>query len=52
MLHLILISVVNGSTLNWCEQNVLRKPMSEDLLFAKISEQDMTAVNFNNHFRD
>ena len=26
--------------------------MSEDLLFAKISEPDMTAVNFINHFRD
>ena len=26
--------------------------MSDDLLFAKLAEPDMTAVNFNDHFRD
>ena len=26
--------------------------MSEDLLFAKISEPEMTVVNFDDHFRD
>ena len=38
VLHLNLISAVDGSTLNWCEQHALRELMSEDLLFAKISE--------------
>ena len=52
VLHLKLISAVNGSALNWCEQHVLRELMTEDLLFAKISEPEMTVVNFDDHFRD
>ena len=52
VLHLNLISAVDGSALNWCAQHVLRELMSEDLLFAKISEPEMTVINFDNHFRD
>ena len=52
VLHLNLISAVDGSTLNWCEQHTLRELMSEDLLFAKISEPEMTVINFDDHFRD
>ena len=51
MLHLNLVSAVDGSALNWCEQHVLRELMSEDLLFGKISEPEMTVVNFDDHFR-
>ena len=52
MLHLNLISAVDGSALNWCEQHLLRELMSEDMLFAKISEPEMTVINFDDHFRD
>ena len=52
VLHLNLISAVEGSALNWCEQRVLREHLSEDLLFAKISETEMTFINFDDHFRD
>ena len=52
VLHLNLISAVDGSALNWCEQHVLRELMSEDLLFAKISEPEMRVINFDDHFRD
>ena len=52
VLHLNVISAVDGSALNWCEQHALRELMSEDLLFAKISEPEMTVVNFDDHFRD
>ena len=52
MLHLNLISAVDGSVLNWCEQHALREMMSEDLLFAKISEPEMTVINFDDHFGD
>ena len=45
MLHLNLISAVDGNVLNWCEQHVLRELMSEDLLFGKIAEPKMTVVN-------
>ena len=49
VLHLKLNSAVEGSVLNWCEQNMVRELMSEDLICAKIAEPDMTAVNFNDH---
>ena len=52
VLHLNLISAVDGSTLNGCEQHTLRELMSEDLLFAKISEPEMTVINFDDHFRN
>ena len=52
VLHLNLISEVVGSALNWREQNVLRELMSEALLFAEISEPEMTAVNFDDLFCD
>ena len=52
VLHLNLISAVDSSALNWCEQHVLRELMSEDLFFANISEPEMTVVNFDDHFRD
>ena len=51
-LYLNLISAVDGSALNWCEQLALREIMSEDLLFAKISEPEMTVINFDDYFRD
>ena len=52
VLHLNLISAVDGSALNWCQQHVLRELMSEDLLFAKIAEPEMTVINFDDHLRD
>ena len=52
VLRLNLISAVDGSALNWCEQHALREMMSEDLLFAKISEPKMTVINFDEHFRN
>ena len=49
VLHLNLISAVDGSVLNWCEQHTLRELMSEDLLFALF---EMTVINFDDQFRD
>ena len=51
-LHLSLISVIHGSTLYWCAQNVLREAMSQDLLFGKLADSELIAINFNNHFGD
>ena len=51
-LHLNLISAVDRSALNWCEQHALREIMSEHLFFAKLSEPEMTVINFDDHFRD
>ena len=52
VLHLNLISAVDGSALNWCKQNELGELMSEDLLFARISEPEMTSISFDEPFRD
>ena len=52
VLHLNLISAVDGSVLNWCEQHVLQELMSQDLLFGKIAEPEKTVVNFDDRFRD
>ena len=52
VLHLNLISAVDGSALNWCEQHVLWELVSGDLLFVMISEPIMTVINFDDHFRD
>ena len=52
VLHLNLISAIDGSVLNWCEQHVLRELMSEDLFFGKIAEPEMTVINFDDHFCD
>ena len=52
VLHLNLISAVDGSTLNWCEQRTTRDLMSDELLFAKISESEMTIINLDDQFRD
>ena len=52
VLHLNFISKVGGIALNCCEQHALRKMMSENLLFAKLSEPEMTVINFDDHFRD
>ena len=43
---------LDGSVLNWCEQHVLRELMSENLLFGKIAEPEMTVVNVDDNFRD
>ena len=52
VLQLNLKSALDGSALNWYEQYVLRELMSEDLLFAKMSEPEMMVVNFDDHFCD
>ena len=52
VLHLNLISAVDGIALNWCEQHAMWELMIEDLLFAKISGPEMTVINFDDHSRD
>ena len=51
MLHLNLISAVDGNANIWCEQHALREMMSEDLLFAEISVPEMIVINFDDQFR-
>ena len=50
VLRLNRISAVDGSALNCYKQSVLRELLSEDLLFAKLSEPEMTEINFDDPF--
>ena len=44
--HLSLISVLDGTTLNWCLQEVLKAQMSNTVLFGKVKNQELMVYNF------
>ena len=46
MVHVSLISVLDGTALNWCRQENLRARMSETVLFVKIKEPELIVLNF------
>ena len=39
--HLSLISVLDGTALNWCQQEVLRAQMSNTVLFGKVKDPEL-----------
>ena len=46
VVHVSLISVLDGTALNWCEQEVLRAQMSKTVLFAKVKDPELVVFNF------
>ena len=44
--HLSLISVLDGTALNWCQQEVLRAQMSNTVLFGKVKDAELIVYNF------
>ena len=46
VVHVSLISVLNGTALNWCRQEVLRARMSDTVLFGKIRDPELMVSNF------
>ena len=44
--HLSLISILDGTTLNWCQQEVLRAQMGNTVLFGKVKDQELIVYNF------
>ena len=44
--HLSLISILNGTALNWCQQEVLRAQMSNTVLFGKVKDAELIVYNF------
>ena len=44
--HLSLISVLDGTALNWCQQEVLRAQMSNTVLFGKVKDAELMVYNF------
>ena len=41
-----LISILDGTKLNWCQQEVLRAQMSNTVLFGKTKDQELMVYNF------
>ena len=46
VIHVSLISVLDGPDLNWCEQEHLRTQMIEMVLFGKINDPKLMVLNF------
>ena len=46
VVHLSLISVLDGTALNWCQQEVLRARMSNTVLFGKVKDPKLVVLNF------
>ena len=46
VVHLSLISVLDGTALNWCQQEVLRARMSNTVLFGKMKDPKLVVFNF------
>ena len=44
--HLSLISILDGTTLNWCQQEVLRAQMSKTVLFGKVKDAELMVYSF------
>ena len=46
VVHVSLISVLDGTALNWCRQEVLRARMSNTVLFGKAKDPELVVFNF------
>ena len=44
--HLSLISILDGTTLNWCQPEVLRAQMSNTVLFEKVKDPELMVYSF------
>ena len=44
--HVSLISVLDGTALNWCRQEELRARMSDTVLFGKVKDPELMVLNF------
>ena len=44
--HMSLISVLDGTTLNWCQQEVIRTQMSSTVLFGKVKDPELVVYSF------
>ena len=46
VVHVSLISVLDGTALNWCRQEELRARMSDTVLFGKVKDPELVVFNF------
>ena len=46
VVYVSLISILDGTALNWCRQEDLRAQMSETVLFVKVKDPELVVQNF------
>ena len=46
VVYVSLISILDGTALNWCKQENLRARMGETVLFGKVKDQKLIVFNF------
>ena len=46
-----LLSVLDGTALGWCRQEVLRAQMSDTVLFGKVKDPELVVFNFRGHLQ-
>ena len=51
MVHVSLISVLDGTALNWCQQEVLRARMSNTVLSGKVKDPELVVINLRGQLR-
>ena len=49
--HVSLISVLDGTALNWCRQEELRAQMNNTVLFGKVKDPELMLPNFRGQFQ-
>ena len=52
VVHVRLISILDGTALNLCRQEGLRARMSETVLFGKVKDPELVAFNFRGQLQD
>ena len=51
VVHVRLISVLDGTALNWCRQEVLRARMSNTVLSGKVKDPELVVINLRGQLR-
>ena len=49
--HISLISILERTLLNWYKQAFLRKQMSNDVLFRRVRDLELSELNFSSQLR-
>ena len=51
VIHVSLISILDGTALNWCKQGHLRAQMSETVLFGEVKDPELIVLNFSSQLQ-
>ena len=51
VIHVSLISILDGTAMNWCKQGHLRAQMSETVLFGEVKDPELIVLNFSSQLQ-